>query len=247
MLDFSEKTILISGASGGLGIFFADYYLKNGVKNLALQYNSNPAPLRQLAEKHNIDFDRHCFKADLSNESDVNRLGREVRTTFGTVYAVINLIGLSINAVSWKTSLENFRKIIDANLTSVFLCSKEFIPGMRDKKEGRLIYFSSVTSFIGMPGASAYCAAKSGIIGFARTVALELSNKNITANVIAPGYFNFGMIHQVPEQVLEDIRKRIPVGRLGSGEELVALIDYLLSESGKYMTGQVMHLNGGLY
>ncbi len=128
-----------------------------------------------------------------------------------------------------------------------FLCSKHFIPKMRECGEGRIINFSSVTAFTGIPGASHYAAAKAGLVGFTKSLALELANKKITANAIALGYFGTGLIDSVPEHLQAEIKTKIPLNRFGDASDVGSTVEFLLSDSAAFMTGQVLHLNGGQY
>jgi NAD(P)-dependent dehydrogenase (short-subunit alcohol dehydrogenase family) len=160
---------------------------------------------------------------------------------------VVNIAGGSSNGMSWKMPSAEFVRILHANLLSTFLVSREFIPGMREQGGGRIINVSSVIAHTGVAGASHYCAAKAGIEGFTKAVAQEIASKGVTINALALGYFDQGIIADVPEELLQTIKARVPLRRLGRSEELAPLVSYLLSEAAAFMTGQVLHLNGGLY
>jgi NAD(P)-dependent dehydrogenase (short-subunit alcohol dehydrogenase family) len=156
------------------------------------------------------------------------------------------MAGASTNGMSWKLSISEFESVLGANLRATFLTTRAALNGMRSRRIGRIVNISSVVAHIGGPGASHYAAAKSAIEGFTRSVALEVANRAITVNCIALGYFDKGLISHVPIEILDSIVGRVPVGRLGMADEIVPLLNYLLSEGSAFMTGQVLHLDGGL-
>jgi 3-oxoacyl-[acyl-carrier protein] reductase len=243
----TDKTIVLTGASGGIGVALTDYLIGRGATKLALQYRSSPESLFAMLRDRGIDPDKHCFQADLAAEQDVRAFGEAVRTGFGTPWGVINLAGSTSNALSWKLSLEDFERVIASSLTSTFLVCREFIPAMREAEGGRIVNTSSVVAFSGVAGASHYAAAKSGVVGFTKAIARELSSRGITANALALGYFDYGMLYTVPEELREGIRRQIPAGRFGTAAEIGGTILHLFSEQGAFTSGQVLHINGGMY
>ncbi|HEY7829706.1 MAG TPA: SDR family oxidoreductase [Solirubrobacteraceae bacterium] len=245
--QMGDKTVVLTGASGGIGVALADYLLANGVTRLALQYRSTSEELFAAVRQHGLDPEKHCFRADLSNEEDVRALGENISAAFGPVWGLINLAGSTSNGLSWKLSLEEFQHVLANNLTTTFLACREFIPGMREADGGRIINISSVVAFDGVAGASHYCAAKAGVAGFTKAIARELATRHITANALALGYFDYGMLYTVPDTLREGIRQQIPTGRFGSAAEIGGMVMHLLSNDGAYVTGQVLHINGGMY
>ena len=178
---------------------------------------------------------------------EVAQMGEKILSEHGSIWGVINLAGGSSNSMSWKLSKIDFMSIIEQNLLSTFLCSKQFIPSMRKNKEGRLINISSIVAFSGIAGASHYCSAKAGVIGLTKALALELAPSNVTVNAIALGYFNYGLINQVSPELQEKLKSNIPLKRFGDIIELYGALIFLLNDAGAYTTGQVLHINGGLY
>lgn len=243
----TDKTIVLTGASGGIGVALTNYLLESGVQKLALQYRTDPEKLFDVVRSHGLDPEKHCFRAELTDEREVQVFGDDVSTAFGTPWGLINLAGSTSNGVSWKLSLEDFRRILDSNLTSTFLVCREFIPMMRSAGGGRIINTSSIVAFSGVAGASHYAAAKSGVVGFTKAIARELSSRGITANAMALGYFDYGMLYTVPDELREGIRQQIPAGRFGVAAEIGGTIMHLLSEQSAFTTGQVLHINGGMY
>lgn len=241
-----EKTILITGSNGGIGLSVAEYLLKNGARQLACHYRSGNDKISALLKKYDVDSETHLFQADLTNESDLKSMNEAINKNIGPVSSLVNIAGMSTNGMSWKLSRNQFTEVIDNNLLSAFLCTREFIPTMRTNAWGRIINFSSVVGTTGVAGASHYCAAKAGLIGLTKAMALELANKNITVNAIALGYFQYGLINDVPPEAQTQIKTRIPVARFGTADEVGSTVKFLLAEDSSYLTGQVIHLNGGL-
>ncbi|MBX7151385.1 SDR family oxidoreductase [bacterium] len=243
----SSHTIVLTGASGGIGRALTEYFLENKLTNLVCQYKTHDEALFEVLRKHGLDEHRHSFHADLTDENDVHQFGEFTRKNFGQPWALINLAGASTNAMSWKLSKDEFVRIMQANLLTTFLTSKEFIPGMRETGGGRLVNISSVVAFTGIAGASHYAAAKAAIVGLTKSMAQELSSKNITVNALALGYFDYGLIKDVPDAMLNEIKARVPLKRLGLANEIGGMIRFLISDDGAFTTGQVLHINGGLY
>jgi 3-oxoacyl-[acyl-carrier protein] reductase len=234
----SKKTILIIGSSGGLGSSILSSFDETKY-NLALHYFSNPFTIQSDNYK--------SYKADITQESEVEKLIQDVVNDFGSVDIVLNNAGVTISEMSWKTNLSNWDKTIAINLTGPFLVTKHALPHMRKNGFGRIVFMSSIVAQTGFVGASAYAASKAGLFGLAKTISKEVANKGITANSIALGYFNAGMIEDVPHEMQEQLKEAIPVSTLGKPEELAELIKYIISEKASYLTGQTVNLNGGLY
>ncbi|HEY1450046.1 MAG TPA: SDR family oxidoreductase [Solirubrobacteraceae bacterium] len=246
-MSATDRAIVLTGASGGVGVALTDYLLANGFTRLVVQYNTSSDDLVLTLERHGLDPAKHAFGADLSAEEDVKTFGEQVRSAFGAPWGLINLAGSSSNALSWKLSLDDFQQVIANNLTTTFLACREFIPEMREAGGGRIVNTSSVVAFSGVAGAAHYCAAKSGVVGFTKAIARELASRNVTVNVMALGYFDYGMLYTVPEDLREGIRQQIPAQRFGSAAEIGGTLSHLLSDESAYTTGQILHINGGLY
>ncbi|MBK8793350.1 MAG: SDR family NAD(P)-dependent oxidoreductase [Holophaga sp.] len=239
--------VLITGANGGLGSRLVEGLLESGVTNIACHYRSSTNVITKLLEAHGLPAERHLFQAELTDEAEVQAMGQAIADRLGPVWGLVNIAGRSSNSMSWKLSTQEFINIVHANLLSTFLVTREFLPGMREKEGGRIINVSSVIAHTGIAGASHYCAAKAGIEGFTKAVAQEVASKNITVNCLSLGYFNKGIISDVPTAMLDVIKSRVPLKRLGKAEELFPLVNYLLGQGSAFMTGQILHLNGGLY
>ncbi len=241
------KNVLLMGASGGLGRHFTKGLAENGY-NLALQYNENPGKLDEcLKELNQPSLKINTYKADITNEDSVKNLVDKVKADFGSIDILINNAGLSINAVSWKLPADDWSNVISVNLTGPFLCTKHVLPVMRQNKWGRIIYISSVVPQIGLAGTAAHSASKAGLGGLCKTISKEVIKNNITANVISLGYFDAGLLYQIPEEIRNQIKESIPLKEFGSPAEVLECLLYVCSGNASYLTGQTINLNGGLF
>lgn len=226
------SNILILGASGGIGsklsLLFPD-------DQLFLHYNRHIEP---VGEGFNI-------RADITKYVEVDDMISEILEKFGRVDVVINATGVSKDGFIHKITPDTWKSVIDINLVGNFNIIRAVLPSMRERNYGRIIMLSSVVSQRAVLGTSAYSASKSGLIGLTRTVALENANKGITCNTIVIGYFEEGILYQIPEDLREQIRESIPQKRFGRIDELYKTIRFLIDT--EYMTGQTVSLNGGLY
>lgn len=239
--------ILITGSNGGIGQFVTRHLLEKGMRKIICHYKSENAEVLNLLKEFELDPTLHSVQADLVDEASAINMASTIKSRFGLVDRIVNIAGSSTNSMSWKMSKNDFMSVVEDNLLTAFLCSKVFIPEMRKSKFGRIVNFSSVVGFTGMPGASHYSAAKAGIVGLTKSLALELAPKGITVNAVALGYFNAGLIDDVSPELQLEIKKKIPTGCFGKKEDIGFAIEYLLSNKSQFYTGQVMHLNGGQF
>jgi 3-oxoacyl-[acyl-carrier protein] reductase len=241
------KNILLIGASGGLGRKFA-IELANSGYNLGLHYHNgleNLKNITEILESSGVNF--KFYGAEISKEDEVKRMIENFSKDIGEVNILINNAGISLDGVSWKLETETWQKVLDVNLTGPFLCIKHVLPSMRNNNWGRIINISSVVAQTGVPGTSAYAASKSGLFGLTKTIAKEIANKEITINTIALGYFNEGMIKQVPEDFQTILKNNIPKHEFGDPKDIINCIKYLIDETSRYITGQIININGGLF
>lgn len=234
-----QKVILITGASGGMGGALSSLFSTENVK-LALQYNRNQI---QLDESENVAH----FQADLTEESQVAELIERVVSRFGRVDVLINNAGISRSAMSWKTEASSWKETMAINLDAPFFLSKHVTPHFRSQKSGRIVNITSVVAQTGFIGTASYAASKAGLIGLTKTLSKELATSGITVNALALGYFNVGMIEDVPAEMQQEIVGTIPANRLGDPKAVFKTIKWLISDEGDYITGQTINVNGGLY
>jgi len=242
-----SKNILLIGASGGLGKHITQGLADAGY-NLALHYHDHPGNIEQsLVGSLNKNVKYKTYKADIISENEVQEMISSVKKDFGKIDVLINNAGLSINGMTWKMSIEDWNKVISVNLTGPFLCTKHVLPVMKENSFGRIIYMSSVVSQIGVPGTAAYAATKAGLGGLCKTVSKEMVKNNVTANVISLGYFEAGLLYQIPEDIRTQIKDTIPKKEFGNPKDVLECILYLCSENSGYITGQTININGGLF
>lgn len=233
------------GASGGLGLEMIPVFFKEGYR-LALHYNNSFEGLEEVIKTYSASYCK-IYQADIRQESQVESLLKDVYNDFGQVDVVVNAAGITASGMSWKMSGEEWQKTMDINLTGPFYAIKHALPYMREANFGRIINISSIVAQTGVIGTSAYAASKAGLIGLIKSVAKEVANRNITVNNVALGYFNAGMINEVPEVIQDEIKSTIPKKKFGDPVELATCILYLCDDNASYITGQTINLNGGLY
>lgn len=227
-----KKTFVITGASRGIGKFLMDSYLSEGENVIGLYNSTQPDVNRE-----------HCFKVDVSNASEVVSFF-DNRKDFRNI-VLINAAGISYNSLAHKADIESWSSVIETNLIGSFNVCRALLPQMRTDEFGRIINFSSVVAQAGVVGTSAYAASKSALWGLSRSIAVENASKNVTINSINLGYFDIGMIEQVPDAVISEILKKIPAKRLGNPAEILLTMNYIIATA--YLNGTSIDLNGGLF
>lgn len=243
----ANGSVLVTGASGGVGQHVARYLLEKGERELVCHFRGDRTRVDSLLREFDLDPGIHAIHADLTNEDSVAAMFRGLGDAGVPVGRLVNVAGSSSNAMSWKISRSEFSRVIDDSLLTTFLCCKHAIPAMREARYGRIVNISSIVGFTGVVGAAHYAAAKAGLVGFTKSVALEVASRGITANAIALGYVDAGLINTVPAEIQAEIRGRIPAGRFGGKADVGGAVRYLLGDDASFYTGQVLHLNGGQY
>jgi 3-oxoacyl-[acyl-carrier protein] reductase len=243
----SNKVAVITGVSGGLAHEVVLAMLRTQYHVAAINRNTDFdfSIFQNEASKNDVQF--KVYTADISSEASIANAAQQLLNDFNRIDAIVHLAGISYSGMSWKQSAENWNEVLAINLTGPMLVSKHLIPQMKKQKEGCIIYFSSIVAHRAIAGTSAYAASKAGIEGLTRTQAIELGNANIKVNCIAPGYFDAGMIREVNDDLRNDLIQTTPLKSLGNPKSIAETVLYLCGPGGEFTTGQVLHINGGLF
>lgn len=237
-----KKIALVTGGTRGIGASISKYLQKNDYHVIA-NYNSND----EAAQKFKAESGADVIKFDVGNFDQTQQAVDSILKQFGKIDVLVNNAGITKDVMLHKMTENDWDSVLNTNLKSAFNVTKAVITSMRERGFGRVINISSINGQKGQIGQTNYCAAKAGLIGFTKALALEGARKNITANVICPGYIETDMTAAVPAEIMSEIVKSIPVGRLGKPEEIGALVAFLASEHGAFITGSVLSANGGQY
>ncbi|MEK9559600.1 MAG: 3-oxoacyl-[acyl-carrier-protein] reductase [Flavobacteriaceae bacterium] len=242
----NNKTVLITGASRGIGSGIARVFAQNGA-NVAFTYSSSEAPALALQEElSKLGVTVKAYKSDASSFEACEKLASEVMSDFDSLDALINNAGITKDNLLMRMSEEDFDKVIEVNLKSVFNMTKAFQRVFLKQRNGSIINISSIVGVKGNAGQANYAASKAGMIGFTKSIALELGSRNIRANVIAPGFIETEMTDKLDEAVVEQWRAGIPLKRGGTPEDVANACLFFASDLSSYITGQVLLVDGGM-
>ena len=242
MINFKNKKILITGASGGIGNELVKKFISLGGE--VLGSGTKAEKLDSLKRQFsNIKVK----KFDISDHSRIEEFIDNVSLELGGLDILINNAGTNVDNLSLRMKDDEWKKVIDINLTSTFLLSKYAIKKMLKNKFGRVVNITSVVGHTGNLGQSNYSASKAGIIGMSKSLAIEYAKKNITVNCVSPGFIVSDMTMNIAEKVKLYLTSRIPMGKLGTGEDVSNCVAFLSSEQASYVTGETIHVNGGMY
>ncbi|MRN55212.1 3-oxoacyl-[acyl-carrier-protein] reductase [Paenibacillus monticola] len=241
------QTALVTGASRGIGRSIALALAEHGVK-VAVNFAGNEAAAQEVVARIvELGSEGIALRGNVGNTEQADNLVKEVMSTWGKIDILVNNAGITRDNLIMRMKEEEFDQVIETNLKGVFNCLKAATRPMMKQRYGRIINISSVVGVTGNPGQSNYSAAKAGIIGLTKSAALELSSRGITVNCIAPGFIDTDMTSELSEEVRSELTKRIPLARLGRPEDIAMAVLFLASEGAAYMTGQTLHVDGGMY
>ena len=236
------KKILITGASGGIGSSIADKFLKN--KYEMILTSSSDATLSNLKTKYGENH--HYYILDFKNPDENNIILKKISEEHQDLDVIVNNAGITDDSLLLRMKTDQWNNVIQANLSSNFTIIKALLPNMIRNKSGNIIGVSSVVATSGNPGQSNYVAAKSGMIGFYKSIALEVASRNINVNVVSPGFIISPMTNKLNDNQKNAILEKIPLKRFGEPNEIADLVYFLSSGDSKYITGQNIHINGGM-
>ena len=248
MFDLSGKTALITGASGGIGGAIAKALYTQGA-TVVLSGTRAEALEALKAELDSLNGSGRAFiaAANLSDSASVEALPKAAEEAAGCgIDILVNNAGITRDNLFMRMKDEEWDQVIAVNLTAAFRLSRAVLRGMMKKRWGRIIQIASIVAATGNPGQGNYAAAKAGLIGMSKSLAAEVASRNITVNAVAPGFIATAMTDVLTDQQKEMIGQRIPAGRMGSPAEIAAAVAYLASQEAAYITGQTLHINGGM-
>lgn len=241
-----NKVALITGATRGIGKQIAITLAENGY-DIALNYRTENDELNETKrEIEGLNVKCLAVKGDVSNFEDCERFVKEVIEEYGKIDVLVNNAGITKDTLIARMKKEDFESVINVNLVGTFNVTKNVVPFMMKAHSGRIINISSVVGVSGNAGQSNYAASKAGIIGFTKSLAKELGSRNILVNAVAPGFIETQMTAVLKEDIKEDIAKSIPLKRMGTTKDVANVVKFLSSEDSSYITGQVLHVDGGM-
>jgi len=242
MFDLTGKTALVTGASGGIGGAIAEALHAQGA-TVALS-GTRRQPLDDLAAK--LGERVHVIPANLSVAEEVEQLAKDAEAALGSLDILVNNAGLTKDGLVMRMKDDDWETVIDVNLTAAFRLCRATVRGMMKRRHGRVINITSVVGVTGNPGQVNYCASKAGLIGMSKSLAQEVASRGITVNCIAPGFITSAMTEALNDDQKNRILGGIPSGRMGEVVEIASAAVYLASAEAAYVTGQTLHVNGGM-
>ena len=242
MINFKNKKILITGATGGIGGALVKKFVSLGGSVFGTGTKSEKL---ELLKKDNPNI--KVGKLNLSEHDKIENFINTVISDLGGLDILINNAGVNVDNLSLRMKDDEWKKVIDVNLTSTFLLSKYSIKNMLKNKFGRIVNITSIVGHTGNLGQSNYSASKSGIIGMSKSLAIEYAKKNITVNCVSPGFIVSDMTEAIAEKVKVNLISRIPMAKLGTSEDVSNCVAFLSSDLASYVTGETIHVNGGMY
>ncbi len=245
-MNLENKVALVTGAGRGIGKGIALSLAKSGAD---IAFTNRNKTYSDQTKSEIEALGRRClaFQADVTNVEAIEEMTATVQKTFSKIDILVNNAGVTQDNLFLRMKRDEWDRVLDVNLTGIFNMTKAVIKGMIRQRHGRIINITSVVGFTGNSGQVNYSSAKSGILGFTKSLARELGSRNITCNAIAPGYIETDMTSALNEEQSKYILDQIPLGRMGSVEDIAQAVCFLASDAANYVTGTTLHVNGGMY
>lgn len=241
-----NKVALVTGGTTGIGKAIAQELAKSGF-NIAINYRTETEEMQELKKEIEINNVKCLFvKADISKFEETEKMAKEIIENFEKIDVLVNNAGVTKDGLIMRMKEDAFKQVIDINLVGTFNVTRNIVPYMVKQRSGRIINIASVVGIVGNAGQSNYSASKAGIIGFTKSLAKELSSRNILVNAVAPGFIETKMTDILNETVKESILSQIPLGRMGTPSEVANVVKFLSEEDSSYITGQVINIDGGM-
>jgi 3-oxoacyl-[acyl-carrier protein] reductase len=245
-MDLSDRVAIVTGGGRGIGRAIALKLAEAGA-SITVNDIGDMGPAKEVAgEIRKLGQDSLVVAADISQAADVTSLIDAAVEKYGKVDILVNNAGITRDQLILRMSEDDWDKVLEVNLKSVFLCSKAVLRHMMRQRWGRIVNISSIVGLIGNPGQANYSSSKAGIIGLTRTIAKEVASRGITCNAIAPGFIDTPMTQQLPEERRQELMNQVPLGFLGTPRDVAEAVAFLASEEARYITGQVLTVDGGI-
>ena len=245
-MNLSDRVAIVTGSGRGIGRAIALKLAEVGATIIITDIGEASTVNSVAEEVRAMSRESLAILADVSLASDVDRMVAETVATYGRIDILVNNAGITRDQLVLRMSDEDWDKVLNVNLKSVFLCTRAVLRHMLKQRWGRIISIASIVGITGNAGQANYASAKAGIIGFTRTIAKEVASRGITANAIAPGFIETQMTQKLEEKQREELAKRIPLGYLGTPRDVAEAVAFLASEEARYITGQVLNVDGGM-
>jgi len=245
-MSLDNSVALISGASRGIGRAIALALGRAGAVVIGTATSDSGAQGITAYLKES-GLQGRGYPLDVTDSDSIDAIVAEISETYEAPLILVNNAGITRDNLLMRMKDDDWQSVIETNLSSVYRLSKGCIRGMMKARQGRIINIASVVGVTGNPGQANYCAAKAGMIGFTKSLAREVGSRNITVNCVAPGFIDTDMTRKLPEEQRADLLAQIPAGRLGLPEEIAAAVAFLASPEAAYITGETLHVNGGMY
>ncbi|NHM29761.1 3-oxoacyl-[acyl-carrier-protein] reductase [Neobacillus terrae] len=245
-MKLDGKSVLVTGASRGIGREIALEFAREGA-NVAVNFSGSEAKANETVDEIKaMGRDAFSVQCDVSNAESVASMVKETIDRFGKLDVLVNNAGITKDNLIMRMKEEEWDDVININLKGVFLCTKAVTRQMMKQRSGRIVNIASIVGVSGNPGQANYVAAKAGVIGLTKTTAKELSSRNITVNAVAPGFITTDMTEKLTEEVKSEMLKQIPLARFGEPKDIAKVAVFLASDDSSYMTGQTLHVDGGM-
>ena len=239
-----DKVILVTGANRGIGLNIIQRLNNDGYTVIGTSRTDDGANI--ISQEINSNGGKG-LKMDVTNQESINSAIKNIQDEYGALYGLVNNAGITNDNLLMRMTEEQWLSVIETNLTSIYRVTKSIVKDMMKVREGRIVNIGSIVGMMGNAGQSNYSASKSGLLGFTKSLARELSSRNINVNSISPGFIDTDMTKALSDDQIDNLSKNIPLGRIAESSEVSSVVSFLLSDDSSYITGENINVNGGLY
>ena len=239
-----DKVILVTGANRGIGLNIIQRLNNDGYTVIGTSRTDDGANI--ISQEINSNGGKG-LKMDVTNQESINSAIKNIQDEYGALFGLVNNAGITNDNLLMRMTEEQWLSVIETNLTSIYRVTKSIVKDMMKAREGRIVNIGSIVGMMGNAGQSNYSASKSGLLGFTKSLARELSSRNINVNSISPGFIDTDMTKALSDDQIDNLSKNIPLGRIAESSEVSSVVSFLLSDDSSYITGENINVNGGLY